>query len=1272
MTGKDGNQLNEREVADPITHLPIRIHDATDIELEKIPPPTSTADAKKGKTDPNHPRRPARAASNVDLMDELMREEFWWKDPVGDQRKARLQTALVAAAVAGLVPFAFYLVYGFFRVLFGGGPSLFTTTLVLIGCLLLSTVVAVAGLSFHLFQEEIPMKEGNENKAGGDPIRSLHHLKQQQGRDSDDPESAFWLNALLKSIWPIINPALFTAVCDMLEDSLQATLPALIHGVKVADIGQGSEPIRIIGIRCLDKGSATQDTGDLKAEEGDFVNLEIALAYRAKDTTASAGFRGRSANLHMLMQFWLAGGGFMLPVWVELTGILATARMRIQLTPNPPFLSLLTLTLLGQPKINLKCTPLAQRFLNVMDIPGLNGWLKSAIDMAVRDMVVAPRSMNVDLKATLMGVPVKDTDAVGVVVVTVRRALLKFGDRDEGVGSGSVVNKTVKAWREKHDTYVTVGWSKLGKPMWSTRIIPSATAPVWEETTVLLVTPQELDAQEGLRLQVWDSDRFTVDDLLGNVDVPLAHLIHDRSTHNSMTRRADRLMTDKGEPTKSEMTLTWECGFYDKTTLDEHRNDAEEIKKGVAKDAEKKLKEAITATELEKSEDPGQGGVPLKESETAILQSEIQQQKDEDLKEKSDEVITGDVPSLRYPSGIMAVRIEQITGLEIPNIKGSGVKGEEEQGGDGEEGNDLPSAYCTVVINHRKVYRTRTKMKEGNPYLDAKTEKFVRDWRNTTVVIAVRDNRLHENDPLLGVVVLPLYEIFQKHKTSIYEDSLPIVGGIGYGRVKFSLIFRSLKVRLPRRLRGWDVGTLEVFSGIRFVGCGEGEKEGDSDVRRELEGCKMTFKVGTGAGAVAGKGKGKMVPSSWTHHSHHKDIGNRGEATPRASGQTGQHSSSSVNDLNSNYSASFYSAPDLQHTGTSTDNAQPIGDETWVTQGRRPYVRLPVKSRYASCVVLEFKKHGGLVGAEQTVAFGTLWLKDVGDDEVVGVEVPVYLNSHRGVKESDVKGVKYASANADTPDGWGGAVVEGSGGSGSGSGHGHGPGHEGGDWEPRKRHDEDEGWGIEALEDKRRGAFEPLVKSENAIGMVRLEVCFHSGLSGYHEGMAKKDVGMRDVMRILDCVEGIHGQGKELVSGGETDGSSTTSASETGSRHDDSETLIEDEDDSIGVGLRRDSMTTFEDEDTKPHGRSSDAEGEGGRDIERKSSRKSLSGNIKGIQTHQKELHRKHRGLMQWKAARNMAWFGKGVEEKTAQIGKRIARPFVGHRDREIGIDTEV
>ncbi|KAJ6518662.1 hypothetical protein C8R45DRAFT_807356 [Mycena sanguinolenta] len=628
--------------------------------------------------------------------------------------------------------------------------------------------------------------------------------------ESDSPESAAWFNAFLYSLWPIVNPALFISISDMLEDALQASLPKLIHGVRVADIGQGSEAIRILAIRALESGASSRASDD----EGDFVNLEVALAFRARPH--GTGLKDRSGNPHILMEFQVAGG-ILLPVWIELTGFLATARMRIQLMPNPPFLSAMTLTFLGQPKITLNCTPLAKSFLNIMDIPGLSSWIQTQIDAAVSGYV-APRSLNMDLKTMLSGRDQMDTETLGIVVVIVKGAV---GCKD-GDGGKFWESKTER----RGDPYATIGWGKWGKAVWSSRIIENEGSPVWDEIAVLLVGPSEMNAKEKLRVQVWDSDRGAADDLLGTVEVHLHDLIDDPQTQNQLHSRTDRF-TDISGATPWPGELHWQVGYFAKITIEQHLKEKgeniDEFKRAVEHAAERQLREAETLQH--------------------DAQAEIEKQKQSSLKDRADEVIAGSPPSEDWPSGILCVQIEQIRGLIVPNTRGTvGTDGAEDEGHQ-----DLPSAYCTVIINHTRVYKTRTKLKSSKPFFAAGTERFVKDWRTATVMIAVRDSRQHEADPLIGVVVLPLKTVF-KNRSQINE-AFPLVGGIGFGRIQVSLVFRSVQARLPKPLLGWDIGTLDIEPQARVS---------DGSLPADLEACRLVLRT------VSGKGKMKAQSESGT------------------------------------------------------------------------------------------------------------------------------------------------------------------------------------------------------------------------------------------------------------------------------------------------------------------------------------------------------------------------------------------------------------------------
>lgn len=77
-------------------------------------------------------------------------------------------------------------------------------------------------------------------------------------------------------------------------------------------------------------------------------------------------------------------------------------------------------------------------------------------------------------------------------------------------------------------------------------------------------------------------------------------------------------------------------------------------------------------------------------------------------------------------------------------------KEDEETAGDkedeAEQSDDLPSSYCTIILNHKKIYETRTKPKNAKPFFNAGTERYVRDWRTCELMVSCRDSRETEND----------------------------------------------------------------------------------------------------------------------------------------------------------------------------------------------------------------------------------------------------------------------------------------------------------------------------------------------------------------------------------------------------------------------------------------------------------------------------------------------------------------------------------------------
>ncbi|KIW44633.1 uncharacterized protein PV06_03088 [Exophiala oligosperma] len=598
------------------------------------------------------------------------------------------------------------------------------------------------------------------------------------------PESVEWMNTFLSVVWGLINPDMFAAVADTLEDVMQASVPGVINNVRVAEIDQGNNPIRILSLRALpdsrvqdlkqsihEENKKTKDPQEAAADEegGEYYNLEIAFAYHAKPTGQSASSRAR--NMHMNLVFYLGIKGLIgvpLPIFVELQELVGTVRLRLQMTPEPPFAKSLTFTLMGVPHVQAGCIPMMKRGVNILNLPLISNFVNYAIGAAA-SMYVAPKSMQIDLKAILQGDDItKDTQAIGVMWIRIHRAIgLSKQDRRGSKYGGS-------------DPYINLSFSKYGKPMYCTRVITDDLNPVWEETAALLVTPDLVKADEQLSVELWDSDRNSADDMVGKIELSMQKMIqHPGKMYPQISKLA-------GVADGSEMPgeLHWEVGYFGKP----------------------KFRPALRTDGKDKN-------LPAQLKHDAQFQDEKGTLDTEDA-----DAVAHTPPDPLWPSGVLSVVVHQIVNLELENIKGSdgNRKGKEFEPakpfgeGTDEESNKLPTSYCTILFNDSLVYRTRAKAVSSKPIFNAGTERFMRDWRSGIVTVTVRDQRNREHDPILGVVPLRLSELLTT--SSQVTRWYPLDGGIGFGRIRISLLFRSVETRLPPNMLGWDVGTFEFLS----------------------------------------------------------------------------------------------------------------------------------------------------------------------------------------------------------------------------------------------------------------------------------------------------------------------------------------------------------------------------------------------------------------------------------------------------------------------------
>ncbi|WFD33258.1 hypothetical protein MCUN1_000071 [Malassezia cuniculi] len=774
----------DRFVNDPVTHRPVLIRDGKDT----------------GRVDPKMlDSRYPQGFSHTPMIDpELLRNKYTSPDPAQPtsillqrfpapvETKAmsklsasfdRLTTALMSAIALIWLSIAF-----------GSGWFTFFYRTVMIGTGAVVAWCSIA-ISFRRIEKEF------------EDVRA--HMHRQRGKrfSPPTPESVEWLNAAVACIWKQTNPEMFVSMIDMVEDIMQSSLPAFVDAVKISDFGLGENPLRFIAMRGLadlmtdpeyprrtwiERGedppnevSEEVDKSEKDDNAGDFLNMEVSFCYSAIPGETSDK---RAQNIHLLIEFFIGAFDLFeipLPIWIQVERVIGTVRLRAQIVSEAPYLRNLTFSFMGVPKVSISAIPMLRFMPNVLDLPLISGFVHSAIATAA-NMYVAPRSMTLNMSQMLSGDGIKkDTDSLGVLVVRISAG----------------VDLSSQDMNGKSDPYCVLSYTKFGRPLYATRIIFEDLNPVWEETAFLLITRDDIRSDESLSLQLWDSDRHTADDIVGRVTIPLKQFA--RKANEMQSYESELLGFEDND--KMQGRLKWSAGFFEKSKFNQA------LRKEHHGESEAEQQSEIHATSV-------------------------------DSTEGAESLVTP--PDPERPSGILSVIIKHIAGLENREVE-KGVKGIEREGASGQDvsatSTKLPSSYCELILNDTLFFKTRVKQYTNMPFFNAGTEVFVRDWTMSKVDIVVRDARLREHDPIMGIVSLPLKSLFTE--SSMVEQSFGIQDGVGYGKVLVNFVFRSVKLSLPRELRGWDKVVLEIVSNITIAGASD-------EWSKKLNNSKITISIG--------------------------------------------------------------------------------------------------------------------------------------------------------------------------------------------------------------------------------------------------------------------------------------------------------------------------------------------------------------------------------------------------------------------------------------------
>jgi len=206
---------SEREVTDPITHLPVQIHDFTDKDLkrteENAPPPGSVPRTQTG-TDAINKDEDHLKDEEQESKDAHRAMEVLFPPPDFDVTRSEITTVYTQALTAGLgaVAVSLILVDAMFwptRRMEGWKGQMWKAVQAV------TMLIVAVGISAFI-------RQWTKNRIKNVWDVEVWHAERRRGQKlakSQTAESTQWLNSMFASVWPLINPDLFASVSDTLE-----------------------------------------------------------------------------------------------------------------------------------------------------------------------------------------------------------------------------------------------------------------------------------------------------------------------------------------------------------------------------------------------------------------------------------------------------------------------------------------------------------------------------------------------------------------------------------------------------------------------------------------------------------------------------------------------------------------------------------------------------------------------------------------------------------------------------------------------------------------------------------------------------------------------------------------------------------------------------------------------------------------------------------------------------------------------------------------------
>lgn len=206
-------------------------------------------------------------------------------------------------------------------------------------------------------------------------------------------ESVEWINHTISHFWTVAEPMISEEVFRTVNTFLFENCPNFLKSLRLTEFTLGSVSPKVTGVLFFDN------------LEDDIIQLDVEIVFVPLEISKELFYFVRknkkqqfNSNITLVAKIGTKGTdlGISLPISVKNLAFKGLGRIIITITNNQFFMKEVEFCFLEEPYINFTLKPL--KALDVMDLPGLSSWIKGVISSNLKNKLINPNSIKINLE----------------------------------------------------------------------------------------------------------------------------------------------------------------------------------------------------------------------------------------------------------------------------------------------------------------------------------------------------------------------------------------------------------------------------------------------------------------------------------------------------------------------------------------------------------------------------------------------------------------------------------------------------------------------------------------------------------------------------------------------------------------------------------------------------------------------------------------------------------------------------------------------------------